>query len=366
MVGFRNLDSLIEDLDRILAIFKKNPNRKFKSEYLLNKTTLKNNLVTNFNEEILKFTSPEDKPEIEVRVAKFKKILASLNTILSTLSEEISHNSSLFDDSEDIFETLNMDFDLKSHVNIIPEFDGQLSKYSNFINFVEFVHDTLNDNGKSRLITFILKTKLSDSIRLKLSAYPSATTLAQFKEQMSKILKSNKTSLSIQSELSRTRQNNASVIDFSSKIESLVAELNSMQISQRGEQYRDIIIQMNDEIALNAFKTGISDRIKPTIIAGRPSSLNEAINLALDSETPQQEAKIFAFRSKHSKNFKKTNGFNKGNYEKPKSKFCKYCKKKGHEISECFKKKKVDNKSNRNPENYQVPESHNSGSSRNQ
>lgn len=271
MVGYKSLDNLIEELDRVIAIFKKNPNRKFKSEYLLNKTTLKNSLREKFNKEILKFTDPEDKPHLELKIEKFKLSYASLGSILNSLSEEILNNSILSDDNIEIFEASIMEFDIKNHVNLIPEFDGQFQKYSNFINFVEFVHDTLNDNGKSRLINFILKTKLSDGIRLKLSAYPTATTLAQFKENMSKIIKSNKTSLSIQSELVRTRQNISSVIDFSSKIESLISELNSIQISQRGEQYRDVIIQMNDEIGLNAFKNGIKadDHCWKTIFAQR-------------------------------------------------------------------------------------------------
>lgn len=158
---------------------------------------------------------------------------------------------------------------------------------------------------------------------------------------MNKVLKSNKTSLSIQSELIRTRQNNSNVIDFSSKIKSLIEELNAIQISHRGEEHREVII----------FKSGIRDNNKSTVGAGRPSSLNEAINLALDAETPQLEAKVLAFKSEpnNPNHYKKSNGYSKSNSEK--SKFCKYCKKKGHEIGHCFKKKKADNKkANRNSE----------------
>lgn len=357
-MSFRVLNELIEELERIINIFKKNPNRKFKSEYLLNKTTIKNNLKEKFNEEIVKFGN-ENKEQLDILIAKFKSNFYSLGSILNDLSEEILNSSVLLDENEEIFE--NMDFDLKSYVNIIPEFDGQFNKYSNFINFVEFIYDTLNENGKIRLIDFILKTKLSDAVRLKLAAYPKPITLNELKENISKILKSNKTSLSIQSELSRTRQNNLSVIDFSSKIESLISELNSIQISQRGEQNRELIILMNDEIALNAFKTGLNDKLKPTIIAGRPKSLNDAISLAMEAETPQQDAKVFSFKS-HSNNNKKSNYNNK--YSK--SKFCKYCKKKGHEIQDCFKKKKSDNKKNsKNSENFKGPESHNSGNPKN-
>lgn len=73
MVRYRSLDSLTEELDRIIGIFKKNPNMAFKSEYSLNKTTLKNTLRDTFNEDILKFTDPVNKLIVNAKVANFKK-----------------------------------------------------------------------------------------------------------------------------------------------------------------------------------------------------------------------------------------------------------------------------------------------------
>lgn len=351
MVNLENLDIIIDNLQKTKDIFTKNPNRIFKSEYILQKISLKNKLKSKFYEYFRTFEDPLDKNKLEEKKIKFETIYNKLEIILNKLSENIVKSSILKDNTEDCFDDnkpINMEFDMSNHGKIVPEFDGTSQKYTNFINLVEFVHNNLNENGKSNFVNFIFKTKLSDSVRIKLSTYPVPQTLNQFKENLSKIVRSNRTALNVQSELSRLKQNNNNILDFSNKIECLIAELNTIQISQRGEQFREIIIQMNDEIGLNAFKTGINDKIRPTVVAGRPTSLNDAITLALDSEIPQEEAKILYSKSKYSgKNNKKKNFENKNNQDNNhsyKGKFCKYCKKKGHEIKECYKKKNADAK----------------------
>lgn len=343
MSKYEELNNLIIQLQKTKEIFTKNPNRIFKSEYVLNKITLKNNIRTEFNRLVSTFDNPLDKKFVDEKIAKFKIILDKLEIIFNKLSGEILNNSKLLDDNNDnifqdnieINKNLNMEFDFTKHSKIIPVFDGESKNFTNFINLVELVYDSLNDAGKVMLINFVMKTKLTDPVRTKLSIYPNPNNFANLKENFSKIIRSSRTALSIQNELSRVKQNNSTLLEFSSKIETLIAELNSIQIRQSGEEHRDIIAKINDEIGLNAFKSGLNDKLRSTVLAGRPTALNDAINLAFDSDIPQEsEAKVFYSKSTNKKKFNE-NKF---------SKFCRYCKKKGHELHECYKKKNSDSK----------------------
>lgn len=161
----------------------------------------------------------------------------------------------------------------------------------------------------------------------------------------------------IQSELSRLKQNSFSVSDYSLKIENLIADLNYLQITQQGSQHKEIIVKINDEIGLHAFKSGLNDSLTNIVFAARPATLNEAINLALESEVPSQgTSQVLAYN--HRKNYEKDKKYPNSN------KFCNYCKRKGHEIKDCYKKKRVETRKvnvMQNSENYDVPETDDSG-----
>lgn len=78
------------------------------------------------------------------------------------------------------------------------------------------------------------------------------------------------------------KQNNKSVTEFGTQIETLISELNTLQISKAGEEGREIVTNVNDIFGLNAFKTGLNDSLKSTIFAARPKTLREALQLAAE------------------------------------------------------------------------------------
>lgn len=246
-------------------------------------------------------------------------------------------------------------FDISVAMKIIPEFNGDHKKFTNFCNIVEYLYDPLDTENKPKLLKFVLKTKISDTVRSKLIGLEVPVTFNEFKLNFQKVLKQPKSSLMIQSELSRLTQRNSTVTEYAAKIEELIADLNYLQINQQGNQHRDIIVKMNDEIGLHAFKSGLADPLKNIVFAARPSNLNDAIHLALESEIPVQENhSVMAFNPR--KNFDRR--------PQGPSKFCNYCKKKGHEIKECFKKKRVEAKKVhffQNPENCDAPKTEDSG-----
>lgn len=339
MSQFEILDKLIDQLKRIREIFTKNPSRQFKSEYILNKITLRKDIQTQFSE-ALKLFDEKDKVIIDSKIEKFKDFNTKLSLILDQKSKEILNTSTLSDDNTNIFkEEITMEFDMIKTTKIIPDFKGDLANFDNFCNMVEYVYDTLSADSQPKLLEFVVRTKIPEKIRSKLTVYPKPTTFPIFKDNFSKVLKTKRSTLTIQSELSRVKQGNISLTDFSSKIENLLAELNYVQIAQQGENFKDIIIRINDEIALNAFKNGLNDSLRVIIFASRPKNLNDAINLALEADIPSQNTEnVLAYNSNTTKKYEKKH------YNASRPKFCNYCKKKGHEIKDCYRKKNADSK----------------------
>ena len=92
---------------------------------------------------------------------------------------------------------------------------------------------------------------------------------------------------------SKQTQGNSSATQSTNKIESLVTCLNELQIAKLGAQKRETITKMNDQVALSTFKNGLNELHRATVLAARPKSPNEAIQLA--SEVIPQQNSIMHF-----------------------------------------------------------------------
>lgn len=78
-----------------------------------------------------------------------------------------------------------------------------------------------------------------------------------------------------------------SVHAYHEKLLNLIAELNELQIREIQDCstiQSDIIKLINDNYALNVFKNGLIEELKPTIFASRPKELNEGVQVALELE----------------------------------------------------------------------------------
>jgi Retrotransposon gag protein len=214
-------------------------------------------------------------------------------------------------------------FDLEKASKIIPEFAGDYRSINNFVNLIEFYHDTLKEQDKPKLVKFILLTKFSSKAQNKIGSTTDISTFNELKLTLLKTFKSPKNSLMIHSELVRTKQNGQSLGQYIEKIETLIAELNSLQINELGVGSKDVIMKLNDQIALNTFKQGLNDRIRPTIFAAQPKTFNDAKSLASEVETPQDTSTILHFNSRNYRqnNIRSRNNYqnlsrNKNNYQK--------------------------------------------------
>lgn len=203
-----------------------------------------------------------------------------------------------------------MDLNISEIVKVVPIFDGSPKDLDNFLNLIKLYSDQLKVAEQSKLIALILSVKLSNCVRSKISLEETPDTFKKFKEILNKVFSSKKSALEIQSELFKAKQT-GSIENFISKIESLVDELNIVQKKNLIDADAKTIHQLSDQLALNAFKNGLLEKLKPTVLASRPKNLLEA------TETAREAAKVIevdiTHQMSHLRNFNQYRNYDNGN-----------------------------------------------------
>lgn len=317
------LKRLTKELEKILQNFRKTPNRDYSSQYLLAKQTFIRKIRNEFYQEYRVVLEKDESLAVTLK-KNFEAIYKEVSDILEKKSEP--YLQEINDSDEDILVQEEMaSFDITAAIKVIPEFKGESKELSNFLNIIEFLHDTLKDEAeKAKLIKFVLKTRLSEKVKNKLVTQSVPTNLKALQDTLQYVFKPNKTPLAIQTELGTVSQGNKNITDYSQKVETLMAQLNMLQISEQGEAHRDIISKLNEQLALNAFKNGLNEPLKATIYAARPKTLQEAVQIASEIERPPNQANLFHYnRASGSNNFRRNfnpnfrqNNFRRSNFSR--------------------------------------------------
>lgn len=187
----------------------------------------------------------------------------------------------------------NLDMNELSIVSkLIPRFSGKTNELFEFITNIETIITTIPEEKHASFLNFILKSKLELKVqnRIKQTSVPASV------EDLIKILKDTykpfKSPNILLNEIIKTRQKDNNVMGFATKIENLIAELNEIQISEEGEENRNIIINTNSKIAFNTFINGLTEpQIIATIDASQVTTFTEAVKIAekISSRTKQNQ-----------------------------------------------------------------------------
>lgn len=173
-------------------------------------------------------------------------------------------------------------FDLKTAVSLLPILDGTESTIKRLIDGIEMYSSLLDSAGQNLLIRFVLKTRLSESAKLRLpSTYTSVNDLVK---DMRKHLMTKKSFTSLHSQLIKCSQNSRNLDSFGRELEELFTDLTISQADGNSQNY-DVLLPLNEKLAIKRFCDGLSDKRLSTIIAARNySSLKDAIQAARDEE----------------------------------------------------------------------------------
>lgn len=184
---------------------------------------------------------------------------------------------------EEITRLCTMDnFDIKTAASLLPISDGSQSSVKQLIDNIEMYSSLLDSAGKLLLINFVLKTRLPESAKLRLSA--SYTSINDLVKDMRSHLLTKKSFTSLQSQLLKCNQNRKPIDDFGTELEKLFTDLTISQADGNEDNYR-ILFPLNEKLAIKRFCDGLSDRRLSTIIAARNyGCLKDAIRAAKDEE----------------------------------------------------------------------------------
>lgn len=197
-------------------------------------------------------------------------------------------------------------FDLKVAVSLLPVMDDTEPTTNKLIDAIELYDSMLNDEGKTLLIKFVLKTRLSNSAKLRLNiSYDSVNDLLS---DIKKHLLTKKAYTALQDKLNSARQGNRSIEEFGKELEDLFVNLTISQADGNPDAY-NILKPLNEKTAIKRFADGLWNQKLSTIISSRNFlNLKDAIRAAQDEQVTQsnnnsQIMSVFRGRGNFDRNF---------------------------------------------------------------
>lgn len=196
-----------------------------------------------------------------------------------------------------------MEFDLKVALSLLPVMTDEVVNTKTLIDGIEYYNTILNPASKKQLINFILKTRLSQSAKLKLAQnYGDVTELLQ---DMKNCLLPKKSTTSLQKQLLSLKQNDMSIDEFGKKLSEMFVELTITQSDNNSESY-SVLKPLNERQAIKQFAEGLRNRRLSTIVSARDyDSLQNAIQGAIDedvSSNQSQSGELFSMRRGYNTN----------------------------------------------------------------
>lgn len=271
----------------------------------------------------------------------------------------------------------DMAFSTDLAFKMIPEFDGQRSNLHKFLSCGDVVWALASTRANQQMFMNIAKCKLSGPA-YNIIKYKTFADWQELKVALENQYLERRTIAQIQSELINSRQKpNEDVRSFANRIERLNIDLNDACIASEGQAAQNIVENLNKKSALKAFVDGLRHPIQLIIKASRFDDFSNAVEAACEEERSlrsnnknisksysniQLNKKIICFKcgkANHTSDqcysnsripnyphHSPVNIKSEGNVRFTQIE-CRYCKKFGHTLEEC-RKRKYNNSRNRN------------------
>ncbi|KAL0860129.1 hypothetical protein ABMA27_010436 [Loxostege sticticalis] len=181
------------------------------------------------------------------------------------------------------------EFDLKIAISLLPAMTGQEKVTKQLIDSILLYKSMISTSAENQLIQFVLKTRLSESAKLRLKTnYSSVEALVS---DIRKYLLPKKSPESIQSQLYQAKQGRRSIENFGSELEELFVNLTLAQADEDQSKF-EVLRPINEKAAIKRFADGLSDPRLSTIIASRQfTSLPEAIRTAINEQVSSSQCR---------------------------------------------------------------------------
>lgn len=178
------------------------------------------------------------------------------------------------------------EFDIKTASSLLPIMTGDEEVTKKLIDCAEFYSQNLKKEHEQLLISFILKTRLSESAKLRIGTnYKTCTELIT---DMKTHLLAKQSATALQLEMVKARQGSQNIEEFGKKLEDLFVKLTISQADGNTSTF-DVLRPINEKLAIQRFAEGLRNSRLSTVLAARNySALKDAIRAAKDEECSQQ------------------------------------------------------------------------------
>lgn len=289
-MDFSTLEEALGTLKTCYLNLKKSPNRKRKLEGANKKLKeilqLWNIFIehfTNFNQKNLTEQEHKYLTQLTSKAKEYRELAEAIvkNNIQENNSEEPGSDQenqeikSVPETQEKVpLSSLNKmaEFDFskaqKLPVLTCEENNKRTENIRDFLNNIEFYHDTLKKDSQTMLIKFLLKCKIQGRALTELGA-AKIETFEQLKTNLVSKCGDKDTIESIQSKLDRSRQRNRPMREFVSEIEQLISKMTELEIGMQGEEARETLTIANEHRGLAFLKQGVNDRYRIILDSAR-------------------------------------------------------------------------------------------------
>lgn len=277
------MEKELESLQLIISNAKKSLNRPYSIETIEDKKKEIQNLESIF-EEHLKTIQDDQKSEISTKFIAYKE------KAYSVLDQHIEKRN-----NKTVLIMANLDMnELATIVKLVPIFTGKIDELHGFITNLNSVYQIVDTAKRNSFFTFISNNRLDLRVQNRIKQHSIPKTIEELISVLKQIYKPTKTSNSVLNELTKIVQKGDNVTGFATKIESLVAELNEIQIATAGEENRNVILTNNSHIAFNSFMNGLKNpQVISTIHASQVNTFSEAVSIAQKVDAHGKNGHIF-------------------------------------------------------------------------
>lgn len=173
-------------------------------------------------------------------------------------------------------------FELKTAVSLIPVMDGTEDTTKRIIDSIDLYSTMIEATEHTALINFILKTRLSESAKLRLeSSYVSCKNLIT---DMKTHLLTKKSSTALHSQLVNSSQGSRTIEEYGKTLEELFVQLTVSQADGNTSAY-SVLKPLNEKLAVQRFTDGLRNKNLSLILAARNyETIKDVIRAAKDEE----------------------------------------------------------------------------------
>lgn len=187
-------------------------------------------------------------------------------------------------------------FDLKVALSLLQVSKDDEGSINQLIDGIEYYQSELNSDGKTKLVNFVLKSRLSQAAKMKLAkTYSSVDELIM---ALKTHLLPKKCATSLQKKLLNFRQNELTIDEFGKQITEMFVDLTISQ-ADGNENVATLLRKINEKQAIHTFANGLRNRRLSTIISAKNfDSISDAVQSAIDEDisSASTSADVMAMR----------------------------------------------------------------------